>query len=70
MRDLLVHDVFKGDETRYLQWWSRRERQPVKAPSVPAPSDDDIGRALYRAGLISYPYATAEIKRFRREMGW
>ena len=27
-----------------------------------------VGQALYRAGLTSYPYATAEILRFLREL--
>jgi len=31
-------------------------------------SDDAIGKALHKAGLTSYPYATAEILRFKREL--
>jgi len=31
-------------------------------------SDDAIGKALHKAGLTSYPYATAEILRFIREL--
>ena len=45
-----------------------READQKRADRQGEPTEEQIGRALYRAGLTSYPYATAEILRFKRAL--